>query len=130
MRAGGSTVRRLANALSSTLDPRIYLHGLKLLHYYNYSHVSPRRRAIIGADVRLAPNVSFVNGERISIGARAQIGARCHLWAGNTTGRVVVGEDAAGSGHTESIGRRGRRDHPVAGMPPYAISGVALRRYR
>jgi acetyltransferase-like isoleucine patch superfamily enzyme len=94
MRAGGNPARRLANAVSSTLDPRIYLHGLRLLHYYNYSHVSPRRRATIGADVRLAPNVSFVNGERIEIGARAQIGARCHLWAGNSVGRVIVGEDA------------------------------------
>jgi acetyltransferase-like isoleucine patch superfamily enzyme len=94
MRAGGSTVRRLANAAGSTLDPRIYLHGLKLLHYYNYSHVSQRRRATIGAEVRLAPNVSLVNGERIQIGDRAQIGARCHLWAGNTVGRLIIGEDA------------------------------------
>jgi acetyltransferase-like isoleucine patch superfamily enzyme len=94
MRAGGTTVRRLANAAGSALDPRIYLHGLKLLHYYNYSHVSQRRQATIGADVRLAPNVSLVNGERIHIGAGAQIGARCHLWAGNTVGRVIIGEDA------------------------------------
>jgi acetyltransferase-like isoleucine patch superfamily enzyme len=94
VRAGGATVQRLANAVRSTLDPRIYLQGLKLLHYYNYSHVSQRRLATVGADVRLAPNTSLVNGERIQIGDRAQIGARCHLWAGNTVGRVIIGEDA------------------------------------
>jgi acetyltransferase-like isoleucine patch superfamily enzyme len=94
MRAGGSLTTRLGNAARSTLDPRIYLQALKVLHYYNYSHVAPRRKARIGAGARLAPNVSRVNGERIEIGAGAQIGARCHLWAGNTTGRVVIGPDA------------------------------------
>ncbi|MEA3217281.1 MAG: hypothetical protein QOJ19_3437 [Acidimicrobiia bacterium] len=94
MRAGGNIRQRLSNAVRSTFDPRIYLQGLRLLHYYNYSHVSQRRKARIGADVRLAPNVSLVNGERIEIGDRARIGARCHLWAGNDRGRVVIGADA------------------------------------
>src|SRR4051812_4719253 len=94
MRAGGSRSTRLANAVRSTLDPRIYVQGVKLLHYYNYSHVSQRRKAAIGADVRLAPNVSMVNGERVTIGDRAQIGARCHLWAGNNSGRIEIGDDA------------------------------------
>jgi acetyltransferase-like isoleucine patch superfamily enzyme len=94
MRAGGSISTRLGNAVRSTLDPRIYLQGFKLLHYYNYSHVSQRRKAQVGTDARLAPNVSLVNGERVVIGDRAQIGARCHLWAGYKTGRVVIGDDA------------------------------------
>jgi acetyltransferase-like isoleucine patch superfamily enzyme len=94
VRAGGTFSQRLAKAARSTLDPRIYLQGLRLLHYYNYSHVSQRRLATIGRDVRMAPNVSMVNGDRIQIGDRAQIGARCHLWAGNTSGRVVIGADA------------------------------------
>lgn len=42
----------------------------------------------------MAPNVSFRNGERIQIGARAHIGEYCSLWAGDTTGRIVIGEDA------------------------------------
>jgi acetyltransferase-like isoleucine patch superfamily enzyme len=94
MRAGGNIHQRLSNAFRSTLDPRIYLQGLRLLHYYNYSHVAQLRKAHVGADVRLAPNVSLVNGERVEIGDRAQIGARCHLWAGNSNGRVVIGPDA------------------------------------
>jgi acetyltransferase-like isoleucine patch superfamily enzyme len=94
MKAGGSTIRRVGNAVRSVLDPRIYLQGLKLLHYANYTHVSQVRLASIGRDVRMAPNVSLTNGERVSIGDGAHIGARCHLWAGNTTGRVVIGAKA------------------------------------
>lgn len=94
MRAGGDITQRLVNAARSALDPRIYLQGLKLLHYYNYSHVSQRRAADIGHDVRLAPNTSLINGARISIGDRAHIGAHCSLWAGNNTGKVVIGADA------------------------------------
>jgi acetyltransferase-like isoleucine patch superfamily enzyme len=56
--------------------------------------VEPRRRATIGKSVALAPNVSFRNGERIVIGDRAHIGGRCYLWAGDSTGRILIGEDA------------------------------------
>jgi acetyltransferase-like isoleucine patch superfamily enzyme len=94
MNAGGTRRKRLANAARSTLDPRIYLHGLKLLHYGNYTHVTQKRMARIGRDVRFAPNVSIVNGERLEIGDGAHIGARCHLWAGNTTGRIIIGAKA------------------------------------
>lgn len=94
MRAGGSPLRRLVNALRSAGDPRVYLHGLRLLHYANYSHVSQRRAATIGPGVGLAPNVSIANGERVVIGEGARIGARCHLWAGNQRGRVIIGPKA------------------------------------
>ena len=46
----------------------------------------------MGRDVRLAPNVSFANGERIEIGDQVQIGARCSLWAGRGTGRIRIGD--------------------------------------
>ncbi len=94
MRAGGNPVARVGKALASTLDPRNYVHGLKLLHHYNYTHVSQVRLATIGPGARVAPNVSITNGERVQIGARTAIGARCHLWAGNKAGRVIIGEDA------------------------------------
>ncbi len=94
MKAGGDLRTRVMNAARSTLDPRPYVHALKLLHYVNYTHVSQRRLATIGNDVRLAPNVSFANAERVTIGDGAHIGARCHLWAGNSTGRVVIGAKA------------------------------------
>ncbi|PVZ96374.1 acyltransferase [Amnibacterium flavum] len=41
--------------------------------------------------VSFAPNVSFRNGERITIGAGSHIGERSILWAGNSTGRIVLG---------------------------------------
>ena len=46
----------------------------------------------MGAGVSMAPNVSFRNGERISIGAGSHIGEFCVIWAGNSTGRVDIGE--------------------------------------
>ncbi len=85
---------RLLRALASLLDPGPYVHLLRLLHYWNYAHVAPRRRARIGSGVALAPNVTLRNGERIEIGARAHIGENCSLWAGDTKGRIVIGEDA------------------------------------
>lgn len=80
--------------LFSVLDPRAYLHLFRLLHYWNYAHVTPRRRARIGQGVWLAPNVSFRNGERIEIGDRSHIGEQCSLWAGDSHGRIRIGEDA------------------------------------
>jgi acetyltransferase-like isoleucine patch superfamily enzyme len=80
--------------LSSILDPRVYLHIARLLHYYNYSHVSQRRLIDCDHTVRMAPNVSLRNGRRISIGSRSHLGERTALWAGSTTGRITIGEDA------------------------------------
>jgi acetyltransferase-like isoleucine patch superfamily enzyme len=78
----------------SVTDPRSWLHLLRLAHYYNYSHVKPRRSITMGAGVRVAPNASFANGERIEIGAHSHIGAHCSLWAGDSTGRIRLGEYA------------------------------------
>lgn len=85
---------RARGFLASILDPRVYLHAFRLLHYWNYAHVTPRRKARIGVGVALSPNVSFRNGERIEIGARSHIGENCCLWAGDSEGRIVIGEDA------------------------------------
>ena len=91
-RGRGRLVRALAG-LGSLLDPRALLHGLRMIHYYNYTHVAQLRRLNRGDKVRLAPNVSFANAERISLGDRVQIGARCMLWAGDHSGRIRVGAD-------------------------------------
>jgi acetyltransferase-like isoleucine patch superfamily enzyme len=84
----------LLRFLGSIFDPRAYVQLLRLLHYWNYAHVQPRRRASIGPGVAMAPNVSLRNGDRIEIGARAHVGEGCALWAGDTSGRIVIGEDA------------------------------------
>jgi acetyltransferase-like isoleucine patch superfamily enzyme len=78
----------------SLIDPRAWVHLLRMVHYYNYSHVQPRRLADIGPGVLIAPTVSLRNGERIKIGAYSHIGGGCSLWAGKTTGRITLGHHA------------------------------------
>jgi acetyltransferase-like isoleucine patch superfamily enzyme len=85
---------RMLRAAAGVLDPRVYLHGLRILHFYGYAHVSQVRRLTRGADVTFAPNVSFRNAERITIGAGTHIGEYSTIWAGNATGRIVFGEKA------------------------------------
>lgn len=78
----------------SLVDPRAWAQLFRLVHYYNYNHVRPRRAADIGPGVRMAPNVSLRNGERIKIGAYAHIGSHCSLWAGDSVGRITLGRHA------------------------------------
>lgn len=83
---------RLRRGLASVLDPRVYLHALRVLHFYGYAHVSQVRLLTRGAEVSFAPNVSFRNAERITIGAGTHIGEYSMIWAGNSTGRITFGE--------------------------------------
>lgn len=76
----------------SVVDPRSYLHALRMLHYSAYSHVRERRRLSMGKGSAIAPNVSFRNGNRISMGRDCHIGERCYLWAGDSTGRIIFGD--------------------------------------
>jgi acetyltransferase-like isoleucine patch superfamily enzyme len=78
----------------SLVDPRAWFQLFRLLHFYNYDHVGPRRLADIGPGVRMAPNVSLRNGERIKIGAYSHIGGRCSIWAGDSVGRITLGRHA------------------------------------
>lgn len=82
---------KLLGALKSVLDVRVYLHAFKLLHYYAYSHVRERREMTIGAGSGFAPNVSIRNGCRIQIGNNCHIGERSYLWAGSSSGRIIIG---------------------------------------
>jgi acetyltransferase-like isoleucine patch superfamily enzyme len=86
-----STLMRLLRGLASVLDPRVYLHGFRILHYYGYTHVKQKGHLTLGRGVRFAPNVSFAHAERITLGDGVHVGARTSLWAGKTTGRIVVG---------------------------------------
>ncbi len=79
--------------IASFLDPRIYLHGIKMLNYWNYSHVQPLRRVTKGRDLAISPDAVFADPDRITIGDRVRIGSRCHIWAGPSTGRIVIGDD-------------------------------------
>jgi acetyltransferase-like isoleucine patch superfamily enzyme len=79
--------------LSTFLDPLTYFQAIRLLHFYGYSHVRPRRRVTMGETATLAPNVSIRNGERIFIGAGTKVGEHAYLWAGDTSARITIGEE-------------------------------------
>jgi acetyltransferase-like isoleucine patch superfamily enzyme len=86
-------VQRGVRALASALDPRAWLHLVKLVNYYNYSHVAPKRRIRFGRSPQVSPDVVFSNPDRIEIGDRVRLGSRCHIWAGPSQGRVLIGHD-------------------------------------
>ena len=91
MAASETRQAKWLRALESVLDPRIYLHVFRLLHFYNYSHVQERRSLTMGTGTLMAPNVSLRNAERIEIGNDGHIGERCYLWAGQQTGKITMG---------------------------------------
>lgn len=83
---------KLGGVARSLLDPRTYAQAFRLLHFAAYSHVQQVRLLQRGANVSFAPNVSFRNAERITLGDGTHIGEHSILWAGNSTGRIVLGE--------------------------------------
>lgn len=88
-----SKPQRLLRLIGATLDPRAWAHLVRMVNYYNHTHVTPRRKAQIGPASSISPDVVFQNGERIAIGARVRIGSRCMLWAGPGQGRIAIGDD-------------------------------------
>jgi len=85
-------LKRLLGALRSLIDPRTYFQVVRILHFYSYAHVRPRRRVTMGPGATIAPNVSLRNGERIAIGEGSKIGERSYLWAGDNSGRITIGK--------------------------------------
>jgi acetyltransferase-like isoleucine patch superfamily enzyme len=84
---------KLKYGAQSVLDVRTWMHAFRILHYYGYSHVREKRKMVIGAAPVFAPNASFRNGERISVGDRVHIGERACVWAGDSSGRITIGDD-------------------------------------
>lgn len=80
--------------MARLVSPRVWLHAVKLVNFYGYAHVEERRKIDAGPGVRMSPSVSLRNGERIRIGAGSHIGEHSCLWAGNTAGRITLGEKA------------------------------------
>jgi acetyltransferase-like isoleucine patch superfamily enzyme len=77
----------------SVIDPRAWLHLVKLVNYYNYTHVAQLRLITLGASPSISPDVSLSYSERIFIGDRVRIGSRCHLWAGPSRSCIHIGDD-------------------------------------
>lgn len=86
-----SRLSKAVDAAWSIIDPRTWLHVLRMVNYCGYSHVRERRKLHVGKGTGIAPNVSFRNGERIKMGHDCHIGERCYLWAGDSTGRIIIG---------------------------------------
>jgi acetyltransferase-like isoleucine patch superfamily enzyme len=91
-RAPEGRLARVRRAASSSMSLGAGLHLARMLHFYNYDHVQPRRRIVLGPEVSISPTASFRNGERITLGRRVHVGSLCHLWAGDTGGRIVLGD--------------------------------------
>jgi len=88
-----SRPQRLWRLVASVFDVRAWLHLVKIVNYYNYSHVQPMRKIRIGNDFRVSPDVNFSNELNITIGDRVSIGSRCFLWAGPDKGLILIGDD-------------------------------------
>lgn len=99
LRNSSSLVRSLGVVLT-LIDPRTYLHVIKLLHFANYSHASQVSKLNKGVGVRIAPNVSFANAEYIHVGAHARIAEHAVVWAAEDGASVEIGEHAVISPYT------------------------------
>ena len=85
----GAGLRELARML----DPRLLAHLAKVARFYAYGHLEPRRRLTAGPGLRMSPTASLRNGERITLGRGVHVGERCYLWAGDSSGRIRIGDD-------------------------------------
>ena len=84
---------RARRLLRSVLDPRAWAHLARVVNYWNYAHVEPRRRMRLGEGVRISPVATFANAANIELGPRVLVGENTRLWAGPGRARVVVGAD-------------------------------------
>lgn len=84
---------RLRRLVLSTCDPRAWAHMIKLVNYYNYTHVTPLRSLRMGSGAAISPNAAFSHPERIEAGRGLRLGARTTLWAGPSHGRILIGDD-------------------------------------
>ena len=84
---------RLRRLIGSVCDPRAWLHLIKIVNFYNYTHVAQLRRLQLGNGANISPDAVFANAENIVIGERVRIGSRCHIWAGPASGTIVLGDD-------------------------------------
>lgn len=111
--------QRYLRFLLSVLDPRAWLHLLRMVNHYNHTHVQPLRRLNRGRNVRISPDASFAHPDRIWLGDRVRLGARVTLWAGPSTGRIVIGDDCLFGPDVlvTAAGYRFDAGHPVTAQP-------------
>lgn len=88
-----SRAQRLLRLIGSTLDPRAWAHFIKVMNFYNYTHVQELRKARVSSSANIAPNAGFANAQNIIIGDNVTIGAYCQIWAGPQAARVMIERD-------------------------------------
>ena len=88
-----TSAERALRLLLSCVDPRAWMHLFRLVNYYNYTHVTPRRSLGAGVDAAISPTVSFAHAENISLGNAPHLGAGCKLWAGQSRGTIAAGDN-------------------------------------
>jgi acetyltransferase-like isoleucine patch superfamily enzyme len=92
-RSALSRNQRGVRLVASLLDPRAWAHLAKLINYYNYSHVAPRRQMSMGSGCMISPTATFAFASRIHLGARVLVGENTRLWAGPTEACIAIGDD-------------------------------------
>ncbi|MEO0390463.1 MAG: acyltransferase [Pseudomonadota bacterium] len=85
---------RLVRLILAALDPRAWAHFVKVMNFYNYTHVQELRKAQVARTANIAPTAGFANGQNVTIGENVTIGAYCQIWAGPGAARVVIERDA------------------------------------
>lgn len=85
--------RKLIRLMSALFDLRAWLHLIKIVNYYNYSHVQQIRAMGLGRECGISPTATFANAQRISIGDRVVIGENTRIWAGPELSRIIIGDD-------------------------------------
>jgi acetyltransferase-like isoleucine patch superfamily enzyme len=88
-----SRAQRFLRLLGSTFDPRAWAHFIKVMNFYNYSHVQELRKATVARGVSISPTASFANGQNIVIETGVAIGSHCQIWAGPGAGRITIRAD-------------------------------------
>jgi acetyltransferase-like isoleucine patch superfamily enzyme len=81
----------LGKFFESIINPFYYAYFFRTIHYSAYSYVKERRDMSIGKNTKMAPNISLRNGSRIEIGDSCHIGDHCYIWAGDTCGKITLG---------------------------------------
>ena len=85
---------RLLRLIGGALDPRAWAHAVRIVNYYNYAHVQPRRRLTVGPDAAISPQRGVLQRpEHRDRRPHQPRGALAILWAGPGRGRIVIGDD-------------------------------------
>ncbi|MDQ1494965.1 MAG: hypothetical protein QOG69_1448 [Actinomycetota bacterium] len=84
----------MPKAFARLASPATWAHAVRLVNFYGNVHVQQRRLVTTGPGLRMSPSVSLRNGQRITLGREVHIGERSCLWAGDSNGRISLGDNA------------------------------------